>query len=331
MAFGRRVTINSVQSLLILSRTLPFRNQSAFIDAWIDFNGNGTFDDSLGEQIAARFPVSNDTTNAIQFAIPAMAQAGVTYARVRISSIGGLPPSSNSPVPVSQRPDGEVEDYQVTIEPRENGPVQPNIHWQSFLVIDGDDGATIARILADCCDADGRYLLSVDDSRFRFSLAFLQLRPGQSLDRQIEPSVTVRITLTDKQDAARSFTVDYSFNVRPAVDSNGTPRNYYDFGDAPFVYKTTAYPDSPRHIVGDLRLGTLIDPEPDGQNHYQALGDDIDSDGDDDDGVRFATDVIASHSPTIATVIVESSDDAMLDAWIDFNRNGRFDHPQEHP
>lgn len=79
---------------------------AGFIDAWIDFNRNGVFD--ADEQIAASVPVVAGANELVVPEVPATAVAGTTFARFRISSAGGLTPTSGAV-------DGEVEDYAVQI------------------------------------------------------------------------------------------------------------------------------------------------------------------------------------------------------------------------
>ncbi|MCA9136679.1 MAG: hypothetical protein KDB00_07970 [Planctomycetales bacterium] len=110
-----------------------------------------------------------------------------------------------------------------------------------------------------------------------------------------------------------------------------------DFGDAPegiFVggvqrnYSTRLINDGARHVVvpdGPI-LGTKIDGEFDGQPSVLA-----DGDLDDEDGVvQIATLVTTSIGENLGSFFVVASETAKLDAWIDFNRNGIFDHPGEH-
>ncbi len=78
---------------------------SGLLDAWIDFDGSGTFD--ADEQIAASLPVAVGD-NAVSFTIPTVAVEGTTFARFRLSSTGGLSPDGSAA-------DGEVEDYQLDI------------------------------------------------------------------------------------------------------------------------------------------------------------------------------------------------------------------------
>ncbi|MBV9494841.1 MAG: hypothetical protein JOZ54_11395 [Acidobacteria bacterium] len=78
---------------------------SGRLDAWIDFNHDGDFGDP-GEQIFTNSSIA--PSGGHSFNVPCTALTGVTYARFRFSSAGGLGPTGNAP-------DGEVEDYQVTI------------------------------------------------------------------------------------------------------------------------------------------------------------------------------------------------------------------------
>ncbi|MEM7001430.1 MAG: GEVED domain-containing protein, partial [Pseudomonadota bacterium] len=75
------------------------------LNAWIDVNQSGTFD--AGEQIISDRTVT-EGTNLVAVNIPASADVGDTWARFRLSSSSGVPPTGG----VS---DGEVEDYPVTI------------------------------------------------------------------------------------------------------------------------------------------------------------------------------------------------------------------------
>ena len=78
------------------------------LDAWIDFNGNGSWADP-GDQVFASFPLAAGANN-LSFSVPASAVPSPgTFARFRFSSAGGLSFTGAAP-------DGEVEDYQVGIQ-----------------------------------------------------------------------------------------------------------------------------------------------------------------------------------------------------------------------
>lgn len=81
-------------------------SQSGSLDAWVDFNRDGDWDDA-GEQIASSTLVNAGLT-MLSFAVPAGAAIGETAARFRISSAGGL-------APTGEAADGEVEDYLYSI------------------------------------------------------------------------------------------------------------------------------------------------------------------------------------------------------------------------
>jgi hypothetical protein len=76
------------------------------LDAWIDFNGDGDWDDA-GEQVHSSVDVVAGP-NLLPFTVPEGATPGVTVARLRISSGGGLGP-------IGLAPDGEVEDHPLLI------------------------------------------------------------------------------------------------------------------------------------------------------------------------------------------------------------------------
>jgi hypothetical protein len=80
----------------------------ALLDAWIDFNGDGVWDEAT-ERVACRVSVANGF-NTLGFATPSTAVAGTTFARIRVSTAGTL--TAHGPAN-----DGEVEDYTVTIAP----------------------------------------------------------------------------------------------------------------------------------------------------------------------------------------------------------------------
>ena len=88
--------------------TVTVSGGAGLLDAWIDFDGSGTFDDPSERITAAGGTVVNVGANPIMVSIPASAASGVTYARFRLSTTGGLAPTG----PAS---DGEVEDYALSV------------------------------------------------------------------------------------------------------------------------------------------------------------------------------------------------------------------------
>ncbi|GAB6185874.1 GEVED domain-containing protein [Thermopirellula anaerolimosa] len=76
------------------------------LDAWIDFNRDGDWNDP-GERIFSGRSLSAGV-NTLSFDIPSDARVGDTYARFRFSSQGVSAPTGYAP-------DGEVEDYRLTL------------------------------------------------------------------------------------------------------------------------------------------------------------------------------------------------------------------------
>lgn len=89
---------NAIAKVLVTSSGI------ARLDAWIDFNRDGDWEDA-GEKIADSVSVVNGE-NTITFVVPSNANISLNYARFRISTDGGL---DN----FGEAVDGEVEDYVV--------------------------------------------------------------------------------------------------------------------------------------------------------------------------------------------------------------------------
>jgi hypothetical protein len=79
---------------------------AGFVNAWVDFNQDGDWDD-VGERVFTDEPVVAGP-NGLQIAVPAGATLGSTIARFRLTGSAGYSY-------VGLAPDGEVEDYQVTV------------------------------------------------------------------------------------------------------------------------------------------------------------------------------------------------------------------------
>ncbi len=100
--FGR--LLNSVD-LAGVNVTLQ-NASSAFVDAWIDFNRDGDWDDP-GEKILDSIALIAGL-QTLNYNVPTGLTTGIANARVRVSSSGGLSPTGIAD-------DGEVEDYQINI------------------------------------------------------------------------------------------------------------------------------------------------------------------------------------------------------------------------
>ncbi|NBB23495.1 hypothetical protein GVN20_29420, partial [Runella sp. CRIBMP] len=95
-----------------------------------------------------------------------------------------------------------------------------------------------------------------------------------------------------------------------------------DFGDAPDTYNTLLSNNGARHNTSiAFHLGATVDGDVDGQPTSTGNGDDIDAEGDDDDGVTLPSAFITG---TTANITVNASGAGFLNAWVDFNNDGDF-------
>jgi len=78
------------------------------LDAWIDFNADGAWS-SGPEQIQNAATLTAGAVNTVTFFVPQPSAIGPTFARFRLSTAGGLPPSGGAAV------SGEVEDYMINL------------------------------------------------------------------------------------------------------------------------------------------------------------------------------------------------------------------------
>ncbi len=99
-SFGGSIVVN-VQGATVA--------RPAFIGAWLDSNGNGTFEASEKIAIAGRIGNGDNVISIPRSSIPGSSKTSAPVAlRVRLSSQDGLGPTGAAP-------DGEVEDYYVNI------------------------------------------------------------------------------------------------------------------------------------------------------------------------------------------------------------------------
>jgi len=102
------ITFTSLLSVGMPADLDAILTQAGFLNAWIDFNANGDWNDA-GEQIFTNQALAGGL-NQLSFPVPVDATVGATYARFRLDSVGGLTPHGLAD-------DGEVEDYLVSIVP----------------------------------------------------------------------------------------------------------------------------------------------------------------------------------------------------------------------
>ncbi|MBN2175865.1 MAG: S8 family serine peptidase [Bacteroidales bacterium] len=124
-----------------------------YLNAWVDFNANGSWTDA-GEQIASDVLLSTGT-NSLLFNVPSTAMVGITYARFRFNTAGGLTFTGLAN-------DGEVEDYEVNIEEVPNKWAQyPDPNLPGLHAHDWDYGSYQVIVLADDWICEGGWVTDI--------------------------------------------------------------------------------------------------------------------------------------------------------------------------
>ncbi|RMF42904.1 MAG: tandem-95 repeat protein, partial [Planctomycetota bacterium] len=241
-----------------------------FVDAWIDFNSDGDWDDP-GEQVinSARFD-SNRLTRTFLVTVPAttpMPNAPTTtYARFRSSTNGGLTPTGLAV-------NGEVEDYTVTLIPGTPPTAvddQYTINEDTVLTTTDATGTATPSFTID----DGMAANDVDPD-------------GDPLRVEIvDPPQVGTLTLTDPANP------DGTFTYTPPADFNGTVTFTYrvndgllssnnlgtvtitvrEVNDAPIAADDTLSVDEDQQLDIDQSVLTANDqPGPNGTENGQTL------------------------------------------------------------
>jgi len=127
------VTFSSLQQGSMAQVTI-LASTKGYINAWIDFNQDGSW--GAVEQIILNSVVVAGP-NVFSLAVPSSAVVGLTAARIRFNTTGGLGPTGYAS-------DGEVEDYLVGIEQDPNGG---HLDWgdardPSFPTLAASNGAS---------------------------------------------------------------------------------------------------------------------------------------------------------------------------------------------
>ena len=310
------------------------------VAGWIDYDQSGTFEDPQERYVVINYTgagagVPVPLTETIK--VPSDAKTGWTYTRFRIyrTEIG----VDVLPSPAGPGGEGEVEDYRVEIKPRDDTPGDP-------------DGGSVTIV---------KKATPADDTRFSFCANFapggffnvlcqdLQdpadpqwILSDPSLLEKVTETVPVGWTLrnivvsgdTDLGSTVdlskRSVDVDYDpgENIVLVFENERITSGGLDFGDAPASYGSAS------NDVGGLRLGASIDGESGPLYSAAANGDDLDNVSD-EDGVTLTTALVPGQTASLsirlstASGLPDAHSAAWVAVWIDYNRNGQFQHPAE--
>ena len=334
-----------------------------YLNAWIDFDGNGIFD--AGERIASDQPLAGGS-NLLTFTAPTSATPFATtlYTRFRLTA---QPNQASSPTGLA--PNGEVEDYVLMslgdLVWLDNGLGASGIPDDGKFNGDERGIAGVTVELYDntntlrgttTTDENGRYLFTgLTPGNYYTKIPDAEFGPGGTLENHLSSNGQGSDDTTNEEDdengeddanpftadGISSNTIELSLGLEPTDDGDNDPNSNltldfglvgYDFGDLPDTggsgvgqYDTQMASNGPRHALDGLTwLGGGVDPEFEGQQSAGANGDDGDASGDDETGVVFKTPIMAGKPYTIE-VTAGANNSGYLNAWIDFNGNGTFD------
>jgi uncharacterized repeat protein (TIGR01451 family) len=196
------------------------------LNAWVDWNQNGVFGDSPGEQIAADLTVS--TSTVLSPTVPAGAVPGLTYARFRCSSGTGLGPTGLAA-------DGEVEDYLVGVIGTDFGDAPPSYGTQGAGAASHVVNPLVPLTLGTCVDTepDGQPNGSADGDDNTAGTS----RVGSCFDD--EDGVTFLTPLAACQTAQLTVTASAAGKLDAWIDFNADG-DFNDAGEQVFTSQTLA-------------------------------------------------------------------------------------------
>ncbi len=292
-------------------------NATHYLSGWIDFNRDGDFEDANEKVIGGTTgsAVTSDGSFARSFLVPADVGFGPVFARFRLSTTSGLSATGAAP-------DGEVEDYALTIVATTAPPA--DIGLTNNVIVENSPPNNVVGslfvpdpILGSPRSGSFVYTL-VSGNGGNHNAAFLingnQLILTASPDFETQSLYAVRIRSTDS--IGQSFDkplLVYVTNIEEA-----------DFGDAPAPYPTTFAQNGARHEAIGPQLGATRDINADGQPSANATGD-----GADEDGVTFGVLNVGQLAGSVTVSVGNAPTGARLDAWIDFNHDGTWGGPSE--
>ncbi len=122
-------------------------NAACYLSAWVDFNDDGNWADA-GEAIFSGQALTAGV-NSLSFSVPSGAAPGDTYARFRCTTDGVV-------AFAGEAPDGEVEDYRVTVETPQDFGDAPDPSYPTLLASTGASHVLGSDVyLGACVDAEG--------------------------------------------------------------------------------------------------------------------------------------------------------------------------------
>ena len=251
------VQFNGILNPFVSTPITVTASGTGLLDAWIDFNQDGDWND-LGEQVFASEPLAPGA-NQLFAQTPIDAATGITYARFRISSAGGLEATGLAA-------DGEVEDYRVSIvagaPPIAND--DPSVVNAALYTTSEDDVLTISA-------ADGVLMNDTDPDRDSVSVSGFTAVSAQGATIQVttdgsftyNPQAAANLqALNQGQSLIDTFTYTIS-DGNQGTDTATVSITVTGANDLPVAVDDTATVTDPTSIFAIDVLDNDFDPEGD--------------------------------------------------------------------
>ncbi len=231
------VVIGSVFNRYLVTPVTVTSSARGILDAWVDFNQDGDWNDPGEQVLVGQLLLPGD--NDLGLRTPALAKAGFTYARFRVSSVGGLLPNGVAT-------DGEVEDYRVEVVPGSPPEALDDSGYATdedsaldeplpgVLANDSDDDGTVAVMWSDAESAWGATIvMDLHTGLFHYdptnAPALQGLRDGETIfdtfhyqatDGRLPSTTiaTVTIEVTGVNDIPVATDDSYATNEDTAID-----------------------------------------------------------------------------------------------------------------
>ena len=317
------------------SVTVTASEGGGYLNAWIDFNGDGDMLDA-GEKIADGLAMLAGE-NVVAFAVPAGAVVGETFARFRLSTDQFL-------APTGQASDGEVEDYQVlvTSQPRDYGDA-PRTYWtvensekaNAHLILAGRNNDMLITAVVPGAEMNDVKIIVVNDRATGNEAIATYDDTAKELTIDVDPQKTTAATVVAAINAQVGTVFSAELNdladtgndgsgLLPMKGAVGTTAHGADGSGTDAAYHILWSAGSSLGIQDAIYLGSSVDAELDGQPNNTATGDD-DSELDDEDGVTLPDSFTAGTTATFdVNVHLGDHETAYLHGWIDFDQDGLF-------
>lgn len=352
------------QTTVLVFRVTNLLQNPAYLNAWIDFNGNQRWDD-LGEHVIVDRSVWGGNA-FVPITTPCDAVGNpAAHMRLRLASEAGLTYWN----PTDYTPDGEVEDHTIEIM---GGladlavtladlpdPVRPGAPLRYTATVSNGGPAVAESVelvttipahtaFVSAVPAQGTCAFDAPSREVRCDLHDIAKdgRVDTQIDVVVDADAGVVIQGPATLHSAASVAADRPDDPVTANNTDTEPTNLdleglLDFGDAPAPYpsvhhRITANPGGPN--MSDLMLGTTVDAETSLTGNASATTDDLT--GIDDEEIPMGPPSTALHELYVCktdrigfTVYLSDARGApamgYVNAWLDFNRDQDWDDAGE--